>query len=168
MDSSKGILKSSEKLQTTATELYSSAQKGIKWDEENLIVTSEGRGTRQKIDEPKTPFVRSSITDMPEQFQLDEERLQALGKLTSSNTHSNSGSGSVKVGFDEWATSDEEEECKKKEFEKRRAMHYRMGEALKEGKVLSDDELDSESEHESSHDMEVDSDVRTKSTMNTK
>lgn len=35
---------------------------GIRWDEENLHLTSIDRGTRQKIDEPKTPYVYSATT----------------------------------------------------------------------------------------------------------
>lgn len=35
---------------------YSRRKSGIVWDEENLHETSLERGTRQKIDEPDTPY----------------------------------------------------------------------------------------------------------------
>lgn len=34
----------------------------LKWDEDNLIETSAERGTRQKITEPKTPFIHYDST----------------------------------------------------------------------------------------------------------
>ena len=56
-----------------ATNKGVSAKKGIKWDEQNLIETSLERGTRQKIDEPKTPYIHGIAVD-PDDMESGEHR----------------------------------------------------------------------------------------------
>ncbi|KAI9138585.1 hypothetical protein BKA69DRAFT_1090858 [Paraphysoderma sedebokerense] len=76
----------------------------IKWDEDNIQLTGEGRGTRQKITEPKTPYIHYNL-DSDEVLGVTSEippfeLTQALEPLASSNFNSslstsNSGSNSL-------------------------------------------------------------------------
>lgn len=55
-DSSSGILKNAPGTRPQRRESHS---KGVRWDEEVIKEHDKERGTRQRIDEPKTPFNRS-------------------------------------------------------------------------------------------------------------
>eukprot|EP00435_Cladocopium_sp_Y103_P072624 s216_g40.t2 len=52
----------------------------VHWDEECIAEHDKDRGTRQKIDEPDTPFVRSpTVSDDEEEKSASAPRLRAIG-----------------------------------------------------------------------------------------
>jgi protein phosphatase inhibitor 2 len=127
----KGILKNKIQPQQQQQQQQQEKSGGIKWDEDNLELTSIDRGTRMKIDEPKTPFVRGSAGDISNSELLPIQLNQALMSATYSNKS------------DGWASTTEsepEDYEEKKQFEKKRAMHYNMKFALQQAKELLNSE----------------------------
>jgi len=94
---------------------------GIQWDEETIKEHDKDRGTRQVIDEPKTPFVK-------EDPQLkDVDLVAALTKRVEER---------------------EEQEEKEAAFSDKRKQHYNMGAGLKEAMELARKAMEEEEEDE--------------------
>lgn len=142
------------------------AYRRITWDEDNLTLTSLERGTRQKIDEPKTPFVRSVPDSDSEHVEQESGKflppfelsgaLQAYKEEDFVSSRFNSENQLQQQN--DWDSTDDEGEGedteegreKKRNFALKRQEHYKMKEALMLGKQLvSEDDLDDE-------DMQVD------------
>ena len=152
----KGILKSS-KFQSSK-QSSTEASKSIVWDDPTIQKHDLERGTRQKIDEPKTPYIHyehetdeilsDSLPPSHYQEQLPQEQLeqkvQAFQPFQQVNTSNEMN----------WS-SDEEQQDKKQEqvvdlnFVKKRNSHYQMGNLLKNRPVLDDDEEEEEEEDSS-------------------
>jgi hypothetical protein len=140
---------------------------GIKWDEDNLHLTSIDRGTRTKITEPKTPYLHydhesdryldhRSTEDMAHLPELNleavnqklEEAQEKYGRRVSVAGSSSEGGGHKhRYAESEWRSDsgkeDDDDEAKHDdEFAKKRLNHYHMGEALKLGKQLIESEDD--------------------------
>mmetsp|Transcript_27425 Transcript_27425/g.69164 ORF Transcript_27425/g.69164 Transcript_27425/m.69164 type:complete len:192 (-) Transcript_27425:212-787(-) len=147
----------------------------VKWDEWTIAEHDKERGTRQKIDEPKTPFVtlEEAKAEAAASRAQDEQLQQQQGSTTSS------GGGappapkplypgdsmeilSLPVGPEDLMSKlnavqqerDEEDE-KKKRFEEHRKKHYNEGQRVKEMMARMtargasiDDDSDEESEGE--------------------
>lgn len=124
----KGILKKDGKLE----------KKSIVWDENVIARHDLERGGRMKIDEPKTPFIHYSIeTDTLHGTSRDPppmalvEAVQGI-TIEAQAEHSDWSSGDE---LDDAKDKDQDERKleleKKKEFDRKRRLHYKMGEALK-------------------------------------
>ncbi|KAJ3179401.1 hypothetical protein HDU87_003011 [Geranomyces variabilis] len=145
----KGILKHAEDQSTSA--------RGIKWDEDNLLITEAGKGATMKIDEPKTPYIRydsandmilgssGSVPPLELSFAIEEAREQQAAShhhhqnraaRGSSDTDSQGSASRRRVSVDEWGDDSEDENMDPKEaekhrkFEQLRASHYDMKSAL--------------------------------------
>ncbi|KAJ3145929.1 hypothetical protein HDU89_006815 [Geranomyces variabilis] len=145
----KGILKHAEDQSTPA--------RGIKWDEDNLLITEAGKGATMKIDEPKTPYIRydsandmilgssgsvpplelsSAIEEAREQQGASSHHLHQTRARGSSDSDSHGSASRRRVSVDEWDDDSEDENMdpeeaeKHRKFEQLRASHYDMKSAL--------------------------------------
>ncbi|KAJ3017990.1 hypothetical protein HKX48_003240 [Thoreauomyces humboldtii] len=144
----KGILKHAE--DTPA------APRGIKWDEDNLMITEAGKGATMKITEPKTPYIHyDSANDLllgssgsvpPMELSSAIDDAKAIQDTTSRSDTDSQSSSRRRVSVNEWDDSDDEEEnmdpeemARHKKFEELRASHYDMKRALQSGKKEEED-----------------------------
>jgi len=121
----------------------SSQKKTLVWDEANLEETSKERGTRQKIDEPDTPYHHpgdysvSSDSERQEEWSEDSkdesitkhsvwDQLQL--KLEEEKKLQDEGNELVVPGW-------QEKEEKRKKFIEKRKTHYNEGQKWKEMKA---------------------------------
>ncbi len=114
----KGILKKDGK----------SGKKSIVWDEHAIAQHDLERGGRMKIDEPKTPYIHYSMeTDTVHGSSIDPPSMvlaDAVEKIQIDTLPDQN----------DWSSGDEQEKDsvqKKKDFDKKRKLHYNMGKALR-------------------------------------
>uniref|UniRef100_A0A6B2LNZ0 Protein phosphatase inhibitor 2 n=1 Tax=Arcella intermedia TaxID=1963864 RepID=A0A6B2LNZ0_9EUKA len=106
-------------------------KKSIVWDESNLIETSKERGTRQKIDEPDTPYHYPgdySVSESGEEVSHEEHDAfwdQINSKLlVEKQKHEE---GQMVLGFQQ----QQQDQEKRKAFHQKRKQHYNEGQHLK-------------------------------------
>jgi len=123
----KGILKSKDKKSTL--------DRNARWDEGNLVETSIGRGTRQKIDQPDTPYAYpgdySSYSDDSHSESNEHEKLSKV------NCKKNVESTKPGVNPEELfrkLEQHQEAELKQISFKDKRKLHYQEGKMWKESK----------------------------------
>jgi len=131
----------------------------IRWDEDTIAEHDKDRGTRMKIDEPDTPFVRSPEdspeTPNPVSFCIGEENSEKASVTGASVSEECASVGTFigeaevsSVGGITTSTGSTLESVQvKKDFAARRKMHYNEARFLKKTKdaLSSDDESGSES-----------------------
>ena len=129
-------------------------EKRLKWDEDNIELTSQDRGTRMKITEPKTPYVHYSDEAL-HKMDHDGHQLPALQLDKHQNMSSDNTSRELEQRFasheiEDWPSSDTDGDrpveqmtelrAKHESFLRKRHEHYKMAEALRRGRELTDDE----------------------------
>ncbi|RKP10933.1 phosphatase inhibitor 2-domain-containing protein [Thamnocephalis sphaerospora] len=140
----------------------------LKWDEASLLITEAQRGqAKMKIDEPKTPYVyydpskdpelqdsaMDDIDDMPP-LALSEPAHLTPGAEASTARHQEDWVSDIESEDDETKHMTEEEREKHAQFEKKRAQHYNMREAMERARQLMDEE-DEEDEAGDNDDAEA-------------
>ncbi|TPX61106.1 hypothetical protein PhCBS80983_g01385 [Powellomyces hirtus] len=136
----KGILKHSADAEVPT--------RGIKWDEDNLMITEAQKGGTMKIDEPKTPYIRydsandmllgstGSVPPMELSTAIDNAKAQQQAESVAGN-EAQDATRQRRVSVDEWDDDADEENMdpeeleKHRKFEALRASHYNMKAALK-------------------------------------
>jgi len=103
-------------------------KKTLLWDEANLEETSKGRGTRQKINEPDTPY------HYPGDFSISEsgeEESEDSLKWDQLQTKLEAEKQKQEQGID-LVTDQQKKEEKRKEFLQKRKSHYNEAKKWKE------------------------------------
>ncbi|KND01492.1 uncharacterized protein SPPG_03292 [Spizellomyces punctatus DAOM BR117] len=129
--------------------------RGIRWDEDNIMLTESQKGNTMKITEPKTPYIRydsendmilGSTGNVPPMELSDAiySAQRSPGSTASLSDTESSGSGRRHVSVDDWDDSgdekgemDPEEAERHRKFEALRSQHYNMKEALRKGRELA-------------------------------
>ncbi|KAJ3046308.1 hypothetical protein HDV00_000122 [Rhizophlyctis rosea] len=179
----RGILKSSSQHE------QDDHHKGIKWDEDNIMLTEAGKGHTMKITEPKTPYIHydhendvvlggsSSIPPLELSAALEAvpppSRTSSSGSLFGDKPHVTVHQPPESKAHGDWESDDEEEEERDPEEEEKhrrfaalRAEHYQMKEALKKGRQLAGktavhaDNDEEEEDEEEDDDDDMDADKR--------
>ncbi|XP_049852633.1 protein phosphatase inhibitor 2-like [Schistocerca gregaria] len=134
----------------------------ITWDEDTIREHDKDRGTRQKIDEPKTPYTEGYSSEEDNHSQKDD--------ITSSSSYRSPGhldqqelarqmailkdqqDSGQPIGPNFHSLSDEEDvhRLSKKEFELKRKLHYDEFKRAKSLQNAFDDDEDDSSSYESS------------------
>ncbi|KAI9356204.1 hypothetical protein DFJ73DRAFT_958340 [Zopfochytrium polystomum] len=135
----------------------------LRWDEDNLMITEAQKDAKDKITEPKTPFIHYNIdTDEISGTSGSVPPMElsaALGKAkgrdhSSGSLFSSDSESGRKSGGSDWESTDEEEKSalteedreKHERFAKLRAQHYNMRAALTKGRALAEDDSGDEEE----------------------
>ncbi|KAI7870242.1 hypothetical protein BDF14DRAFT_1741406 [Spinellus fusiger] len=138
----KGILKKNHQTQR------SNLDPRLKWDEANLELTEAQKDAVMKVDEPKTPYIHynpetDEVLNMPEggydikaaHEEPEEFSLDTGNESDRSSTSSSRKGRRVYLSDDDWDSDDKEEDEQTRkqhdEFAKKRAMHYNMGNVLR-------------------------------------
>ncbi|KAJ3294420.1 hypothetical protein HK104_003595 [Borealophlyctis nickersoniae] len=149
------------------------ASKGIRWDEDNLMLTEAGKGATMKITEPKTPYIHydhetdrvlgntGAVPPMELTSALNEAAASTASTGSTSSLHAESpmhASTYTSQGeADEWDSSDDEEPKDPEEQERHnrfahlRSEHYNMKEALRKGRELASAAVEEDDSSEEDH-----------------
>ncbi|KNE58306.1 hypothetical protein AMAG_05114 [Allomyces macrogynus ATCC 38327] len=147
----------------------------LRWDEDTIRMHDAERGTRMKIDEPKTPFMKydASMEDLDGGVP-PLELSAAMDVVAASPPQSPQHRRPSSASSDHWTTDSEHDEDhagasgdedetpeeraeRHRRFEQMRAQHYNMKEALARARWLAEhedaeaneeDDADNESDHE--------------------
>ena len=140
-----------------ASQAVSQAKASITWDEETIAEHDKDRGTRQKIDEPDTPFAtydpatdpdrhlpQSQSPEMKEMKPVAPTSLadgldELTSKLTAAADASQSRDPETRL---EWVADMEADEQKAAVFAKQRSAHYNMSGILGRSNFDDDDDDD--------------------------